>query len=263
MAKLYFGEFLVQNNWVSEEVVAAALVEQAEQWGGLARQLLEARLISPAQALRALKEQGVRGLSFEESCRVMGYWSSQVDAFYRNQWSSHRKKLGEILVDKGQLNAQQLVQYLEKYLAEVSSESKTAKVSSLNSVQLAELKYGFSDRTKKKLLELVFQLSFGPQPDLLSDLRYLRGVAQFCKLTLLVDLIDRAIRLGYLLNQGLSGEPAEAGVIWLSQMIEHLWKQVALMSGNGHSAQAFSDLNEELKGLLKVWLDRGAQWGRL
>ena len=193
--KPLFGEFLIEKKVIAEDVLVSVLIEQSEQMASLSGVLFQAGYLKANQILTVMRQQLITQGTFEQTCRNLGFWSSEVNAYYQTEWSKHRKMLGELLIEKGHIDANRLVELLEEYIHKIGSESAHLVTPILDNVQLEELKFQFRSELRVSLGLKVFELAFSPQPELLEQFRIWVGVARFIQMRHLEELAARCVSL--------------------------------------------------------------------
>ncbi len=110
-----FGQFLVNNDIISDTVLLQALVEQNKRQETIERIAVAKRILSVKQMLATLNRQADSCDSFTAVALRMGYLTDdEVDVLVELQQQS-RPMLGEILVEMGALDRKTLEIMLDKF----------------------------------------------------------------------------------------------------------------------------------------------------
>ncbi len=118
-----FGQFLVNNDIISDAVLLEALVKQKKSEETIERIAVAKRMLSVKQMLAILNRQADSCDSFTVVAIRLGYLTGdEVDVLLELQQQS-RPMLGEILVQMGEIDNKTLEAMLKKYQSlELNSE---------------------------------------------------------------------------------------------------------------------------------------------
>ena len=111
-----FGDFLIQNNLVQADDILVSLIDQLRSVPSTAEVLYDYAIIPAADLLKILAYQQNHGLDFRASAVALGLWSTEVAQQVNDELHKLRRPLGEILVEKGYLDLQQLTKALDAYV---------------------------------------------------------------------------------------------------------------------------------------------------
>ena len=110
-----FGQYLINNDIVTETMVMEALVIQQKRQENIARLAISKKYLSVKQVLTVFNRLADSSASFTDMAENLGYLTvSEVDMLKQQQRQS-RPKIGEILVEMGVLKPATLDVMLEKY----------------------------------------------------------------------------------------------------------------------------------------------------
>lgn len=110
-----FGQFLVNNDIISDSVLMEALVKQKQSEETIARIAIAKRILSVKQMLSILNQQADSCDSFKAVALRLGYLTKdEVDVLQDLQQQS-RPMLGEILVEMGVMDTKTLDIMLKKF----------------------------------------------------------------------------------------------------------------------------------------------------
>lgn len=112
-----FGQFLVDQKLISEEVLLECLLEQIATIPATCQLIKEKKLLTNQQILAALEAQSTRGLGFKEACKGLGVWTDALEAQIKKEILAIRPPLGNILLKRGQISLPSLTKALDEFLS--------------------------------------------------------------------------------------------------------------------------------------------------
>jgi hypothetical protein len=120
MPKL-FGEFLVDQQLVTEEQLASALVHQIKLMPSTVEVIFQHKLLPSHKIIEILKCQQTTGRDFRSSAKFLGFWSKDLETTVQSLLEKARTPLGEVLVSLGLVTPMTLTQSLDQYIVNSSS----------------------------------------------------------------------------------------------------------------------------------------------
>lgn len=112
-----FGQFLVNNDVVSDAMVLEALVRQEKSQENISRIAIAKRYLTVKQVLSIYNAQADSCDSFTAMAKKLGYLTESEIAQLQNLQQQTRPRLGEILVDMGAMDQETLDLMLKKFHA--------------------------------------------------------------------------------------------------------------------------------------------------
>ena len=112
---LLFGRYLVHQSVLTDEDVAEALMVQNDLCGNPAFVALERQIISQQQFIECRQYQLQHCVTFDVAARALNHLSIDVLQTLYEQTHRNRLPLGQILVKRGKLTAERLVDLLEDF----------------------------------------------------------------------------------------------------------------------------------------------------
>lgn len=112
-----FGQFLVNNDVVTDAMVMEALVRQEKAQENIARIAIGKRYLTVKQVLTVFNAQADSCDSFTVMAKKLGYLTENEIAALLSLQQQSRPRLGEILVDMGVLDNKTLDIMLAKFSA--------------------------------------------------------------------------------------------------------------------------------------------------
>ena len=110
-----FGQFLINNDIVTEVMVMEALVAQQKRQENIAGLAIAKKYLSVKQVLTVFNRLADSTASFTDMAEKLGYLTTSEVAMLKQQQQQSRPKIGEILVEMGVLKPATLDVMLEKY----------------------------------------------------------------------------------------------------------------------------------------------------
>lgn len=120
MPKL-FGEFLVDQQLLTEEQLARALVHQIRLMPSTVEVIFQHELLPSHKIIEILKCQQTTGRDFRSSAKFLGFWSKDLETTVQSLLEKARTPLGEVLVSLGLVTPITLTQSLDQYIVNSSS----------------------------------------------------------------------------------------------------------------------------------------------
>jgi hypothetical protein len=114
----YFGEFLVEQELITSELLAKALVTQVKALPSVLEIVYEGRLLTHDQLLSVFKIQNQEKTGFVEAATKLKLWNQKLIGDVEQRLQSHRVPLGEVLVNLKALSIQQVTKALDDFLGE-------------------------------------------------------------------------------------------------------------------------------------------------
>jgi len=114
-APIFFGRFLVLNGLISEQDLETALAVQQDLNDCITCAALEQGLISLKDFIRCREYQRDKVVTFEEAAGLLGALSSEEIENLKGSMQRLNVRLGDILVQRGVLNANDLEKALQDY----------------------------------------------------------------------------------------------------------------------------------------------------
>ena len=112
-----FGQFLVNNDVVTDAMVLEALVRQEKSQENISRIAIAKRYLTVKQVLSIYNEQADSCDSFTAMAKKLGYLTESEIAQLQTLQQQSRPRLGEILVDMGVMDHKTLELMLKKFNA--------------------------------------------------------------------------------------------------------------------------------------------------
>ena len=110
-----FGQYLINNDIVTETMVMEALVTQQKRQENIARLAIAKKYLSVKQVLTVFNRLADSSASFTDMAENLGYLTDSEVAMLKQQQQQSRPKIGEVLVEMGVLKPATLDVMLEKY----------------------------------------------------------------------------------------------------------------------------------------------------
>lgn len=120
MPKL-FGEFLVDQQVISEEQLAIALVNQVKLMPATVEVIFQRKLLPNHKIIEILKCQQTTGRDFRSAAKFLGIWTKDLEISVTTLLEQARTPLGEVLVQLGFVTPMILTQSLDRYIVNSSS----------------------------------------------------------------------------------------------------------------------------------------------
>ena len=251
--KQLFGEYLVKKELITQDQLLDALVEQTSSTPSLLEVCYKQNLFDASQILSILQCQSEFNLEFSLAGKKLNLWNEEKSDAANKYISSQRTPLGEILVSKGHLNNEQLLDTLDDYLHDSDADStqpdptpqKPPAETPPDNLEKGtpEPLETSEDHTpdptpyctyfhQDLFIQLTQQITETPSSidDVLLQIHALRGLSQFVKLTLTQNLLKKLEdQVVHLKRSNLGGTTPEASAcldllncIW--DLREHLQK---------------------------------------
>ncbi len=112
---LMFGRFLIMRDKVTENELTEALKVQSELNRSFAEELLEGGHIDLEQFRQAWAYQREKFVTFKDAVKALELVGPDVIEQIDNECSGRYIKLGELLVQKGSLSAEELEEALKEF----------------------------------------------------------------------------------------------------------------------------------------------------
>lgn len=113
-----FGEYLVEHNIISEEVLVEALISQIKQLPSVTEIVFEQKLLDVKDLLSVFRQQSHKHCGFIEAAMDLGYWKPEISAEVDKQAAERRIPLGELLVKQGTVKMEQITKALDEFFGE-------------------------------------------------------------------------------------------------------------------------------------------------
>ncbi len=120
MPKL-FGEFLIDQQLVTEEQLTCALVHQIKLMPSTVEVIFQHKLLPNHKIIEILKCQQTTGRDFRSSAKFLGFWSNDLETTVQTLLEKARTPLGEVLVSLGFVTPLTLTQSLDQYIVNSSA----------------------------------------------------------------------------------------------------------------------------------------------
>lgn len=211
-----FGEYLVEQKYISAADLLKLLVEQVRTAPSLMEVTFEAQLLEPEEILAVLSLQHNRGSDFKTACHDLGYWTPALEEKIQQELLRKKIPLGQLVMEAKLMSMQELVSALDKFMQENEKKSKTATVvepslekssetkavmpfTSLSDTGVLELQDLFSSDCKNILMEQLELLTSSPASPkerevagqrCMVEIHTLRGGAKFLRLNRLEELLS-------------------------------------------------------------------------
>ncbi len=124
----FFGEFLVEKNLVTDEVLVDALIEQLKSMPSLTEIAFETKLFPAKSFLSILSLQTNEKLDFKTAAEKLGLWSVEIEERVSRTLSEKKIPLGQILVRNGKVGFEDITKALDEYLSGLENFTKSAPV---------------------------------------------------------------------------------------------------------------------------------------
>ncbi|APJ03134.1 hypothetical protein [Silvanigrella aquatica] len=111
-----FSEYLIEQNIINQDQLLEAFIAQLNSIPSLPELLYDLNLISKKDLLRILLHQMYEKQDFQSSAIKLGLWSADISDEIQNKIQNMVKPLGEILIQKGFVNAAVLTSTFATYV---------------------------------------------------------------------------------------------------------------------------------------------------
>lgn len=175
MSARFFGEYLVQKGVIRPESLVSALIEQMAKLPLVSQIVYENSWLPADKMIQVFHLQQEKGEDFVTACRTLGVWddkiASRVDEFLKKE----RIPVGQILVQRGDLDIKTLTRSLDDFLAQAEVHS-TAPAMTPSPVEvpeeemlqpgiIAELEDMFDERKRRAIKVALAFIKDKNQPD--------------------------------------------------------------------------------------------------
>lgn len=137
----YFGQYLVSKKIISEDILAATLVEQLVSLPSALEIAHRKKLLTSAEILNVLAFQFERKVEFRQACVELGLWAPGVESEIKQELENIRVPLGHLLIKKGAVDLTTITKSLDDFLSriEVPSLAQTAAANVITQKVSAEV----------------------------------------------------------------------------------------------------------------------------
>ncbi len=169
--KKLFGEYLIEKNIVTEEQVLEALIDQMRNLPSLCEIAYDHALMKKADILKSVAVQMKLGLDFKRACQSEKLWNETIEAEVNKVLRTKKRPLGEILLQKNIISAEELTRALDEFLSQNMVQSQVKVHADYHNL---EREINLLDSTGEKADENRTKLNF-----IFHILHQMRGVARF------------------------------------------------------------------------------------
>ena len=168
---ILFSEYLVQNNYITQDLVTEALVVQLRETPCMAEVIHDKGLLLKKDLLKILSYQQKNNLDFCESAKAVGLWTKELYEKIIKQIDAVRRPLGEILIEKGMLNAESLstafVSYVEESSKPKSQERlfETSPIGEAHSFLVKDFVAAFQNKLRLPIENIIISLEALPKSE--------------------------------------------------------------------------------------------------
>lgn len=153
--KKYFGRYLVERKIVTEHELVIALIDQSKTAPSIPEIVLRLQLMNPEQVLDVFDRQTSLGVDFMRAARELSLWSEEIQRKVFKVLEDEKRLIGEILISKGLVRAESLVDILDDYINEPDIHTTPEKTVLIPVVESPSVEMGLSEKVQesKKPLE--------------------------------------------------------------------------------------------------------------
>ena len=121
-----FGEYLVEQNIVTEEALAEALISQIKGIPSIAEIVYEEKLLPAKDFVKVMSHQIKEGLEFRRACQELKLWNQEIERQIKRRVDKLRKPLGQILADSGKIEFSKMIHALDDFLSDITEIKEAA-----------------------------------------------------------------------------------------------------------------------------------------
>jgi hypothetical protein len=112
-----FGQFLIEQGWITKGNYVKAMVTQANALPALPAAMNELGLLTVDQQVEVFDHQSTHLKDYRVACIELGYWDEEAfEHTLIRHYLSRARSLGDILLEQGCLTTEQLSDALAKYV---------------------------------------------------------------------------------------------------------------------------------------------------
>jgi hypothetical protein len=126
----YFGEFLIHKKVIAPEALVGALIDQIKDQPPLCHLVYNKKLLSAEQMVSVFRYQQDHNADFLSSCQQLGLWDETMDKILSEEISRVRRPLGEILINRGDIDLSALTKMLDEYLSQAPTRQEQTQAQS-------------------------------------------------------------------------------------------------------------------------------------
>jgi hypothetical protein len=151
MKKKYFGAYLIEKGLISESELVGVLIQQLKTIPSACEVVHKNNLLSASEIYKIFNCQSSTGQDFISAASSLSLWTTDLEKRVQEMMNSQKALLGELLISKGLIRTEVLVDALDEYINEPAAEE----------VQLPKVKVAEEKVSEEKVAAVVFQ----KQPD--------------------------------------------------------------------------------------------------
>lgn len=118
MSTRFFGEYLVRKGVITPSALVSALLEQMGRLPPVAQIVFDHKWLSAEQLMKIFHQQQETGEDFTLACRTLGFWHEELARNLDEAIKKDRIPLGQILVQRGDIDLKTLTKSLDDFLAQ-------------------------------------------------------------------------------------------------------------------------------------------------
>ena len=151
-----FGGFLIESGQITVNQLAQILIEQINNTPPSVEILYRESYLQAWQVLEILSVQRDENLDFPTACIKLQYWREDFSFIIKRETAKARPKLGQLMIDKGWIEPQQMMAQLMNYKAHCERLQRDENLTTLVAVEETVVAAG-----SEQLTELEFAPVFG------------------------------------------------------------------------------------------------------
>ncbi len=112
-----FGEYLIEQKLITEDQLAATLIEQMRSLPTLAEVIFDSKLMNTSEIVRVLAFQAKRQLDFKAAAVKLNLWNQDLELKTQKIISEKRVPLGQLLYANKMLTIQDLTKAFDEFIS--------------------------------------------------------------------------------------------------------------------------------------------------